>query len=219
MIIRESTMPNKDGSYILEYTQPLYEHEMTFPAVVIPVMHNERTQSDLIQLESFLKFGKYNNITDGTLAVFKICESNNIPMDNIGFVVNEENLYVDIELAETYVQLCECNFPVYVKPISRHSIYYMKLNEALILDNNYQSIYDSEHIANYCLYSLDEEGIGDTVKSVSKKLAAATKTLADKTRAFKNETSSKAKVLLKNQIDKLNSTIDFLKNKLSELKS
>lgn len=216
MIIKENDILNNMN--ILEQMNQLYENEMTFPAAVIPVIHNKRTNHDLIQLESFLKFGKYNNITDGSLAVFNICEANNITMNNIGFIVNEESLYEDPEIADTYIQLCEYNFPMYVAPISKHSIYSMKLNEALILDEDCLIVEESEHILNYCLFPLDESA-EDTVKSVAKKLAAVKKELSNKINQLKTETNSKAKVMLNNQINKLKSSADFLKNKLSKLSS
>lgn len=218
MIIKERDITDSNGSYILKYTDQLYEHEMTYPASIIPVIYSKKTNCDLIQLESFLQFGKYNNISDGTLAVSKICEANNISMKNIGFIVNEENLYNDSEVANTYIQLCEYNFPIFVKPISKHSIYYMKLNEALILDRNYANIEESDNIIKYCMYPIGES-LEDTRKTISKKLASVKQSLKEKINEFRNTTGADAKLMINNQINKLKSSAEFLKNKLSELKS
>lgn len=219
MIIRERDISDSNGSYILKYTDYLHEQEMTFPECVIPVIYNKRNDMDLIQLEAFLQFGKYNNINDGTEAIARICEYHNIPINNIGFIVNEESIYENQDISDTYIQLIENNFPIFVAPISQHSIYFMKLNEALILDDQYGYIEECPHLIEYCTCPINESSMEETRKSLSKKLASIQKSIADKVTEFKNTSSKTVKATLGNQIEKLKSAAEFVKNKLSSLTS
>lgn len=215
MIIKERDIIDSDGSYIFKYMNYLSE-EVSYPETVIPIIHNKKHNYDLIQLESFLKFGKYNNISDGTLAISKLCEYHNLSMKNIGFVINEESLYENSEISDTYIQLCEYNFPIYINPISKHSIYYMKLNEALILDKDYYNIEECNNIINYCMYPIQEEYLEDTRKTISKKLASVKKSIMEKINKLKKANNSEERFFLSKQIDKLKASATFLKNKLVE---
>ena len=198
---------------ILDRLEPLYEHEMTFPPSIVPVINNERHNLDLIQLESFLRYGKENDITDAGYAIAQVCQSNGISDNNIGFIVNEESLYEYDEVAETFRQLLEYNLPMFIAPISKNSIYYSKLHEAIILDEACVNIQESQNCINYCLQPLDES-LGDTKKSISKKLASIQKEINLKKAELK-QVMGESRVKIQQQITKLTDMASSLKSKLT----
>ena len=228
MLIKQNQLLGEATAFLdTLYRIPLSEN--AFPAKMVNVRHNPRLGRDLIQLESFLKFGQINGINDGGYAVHLICEANEVPSTIfIAFAVNEENLFLDTSLLETYCQLKNSNFNVYVSPISEYSPFCTKLQEALLYDDAYPDYASSPNLQRYVRESvLDDtkdsltKGVNNAKsavqggsKEVAGKLASIRKEIATKTAKMATATGS-AKVKLSQQINKLKSASKELTSGIS----
>lgn len=232
MLIKQNQLLGEATAFLdTLYRIPIEEN--AYPARMVNVHHNSRLGQDLIQLESFLKFGQVNGINDGGYAIHLICEANEVPSVNrIAFAVNEENLFLDISLLETYCQLKNSNFGVYVSPISDYSPFVTKLREALMFDSAYPDYESSPNLQQYVNESIlgdAKESVGrgiDKVKSaassgskeVAGKLASIRKEIATKTAKASTMTGS-AKVKLTQEINKLKSASKDLTSQLSSARN
>jgi len=207
--------------------------ENQYPARMVNIRHIPRLGRDLIQLESFLKFGQMNGINDGGYAIHLICEANEVPSTNhIAFEVNEANLFLDTTLLETYCQLKNSNFGVYISPISEYSPFYTKLNEALMFDDAYPDYESSPNLQQYVWESMLDDAKSEVSKGISKaksatqsgakevanKLASTRKKIGELT-AKASTASGPAKVKLTQQINKLKSASKDLTSQLGSTKS
>ena len=232
MLIRQNQLLGEATAFLdTLYRLPLNEN--TYPAHMINVRHNPRLGQDLIQLESFLAFGKINGINDAGYAIYTICEANDLPSVNrISFVVNEENLFSDVSLLETYCQLKNNNFGVYVAPISSYSPFYTKLHEALLFDDAYPDYESSPNLQRYVQESLLDDAKSEASKGISKtkqtvkngakeishKLASVHKKMGELS-AKASVATGPAKVKLTQQITKLKSASKDLTSQLSGMRN
>ena len=176
MLIKESSLHNVEN--ILNKLISI--DEFALPVGSIPVFHNERLDKYLIQLESFIDFSKEHNYSDGGYVISLVCRENNIEdeIDKIGFVIHEESLY-DKEMLNSYKQIKETVFPIYISRISKNDTYYNKLQNALTIDSFQESFDSCENIQNYCYKPINKrfgnEKIQESNYSLIKKLCSINK--------------------------------------------
>lgn len=231
MLIRQNQLLGEATAF-LDTLYRISINENAYPARMVNIRHIPRLGQDLIQLESFLKFGQMNGINDGGYAIHLICEANDVPSNRIAFTVNEENLFLDTSLLETYCQLKNSNFGVYVSPISEYSPFYIKLNEALMFDDAYPDYESSPNLQQYVWESMLDNTKSEVSKGISKAKSATqsgAKEVANKlasTRKKIGELAAKAstatgpaKVKLTQQINKLKSASKDLTSQLGSTKS
>ena len=231
MLIRQNQLLGEATAF-LDTLYRISVNENAYPARMVNIRHIPRLGQDLIQLESFLKFGQMNGINDGGYAIHLICEANEVPSSRIAFTVNEENLFLDTSLLETYCQLKNSNFGVYVSPISEYSPFYTKLNEALMFDDAYPDYESSPNLQQYVWESVLDDAKSEASKGISKAKSAThsgAKEVAHKlasTRKKVGELAAKAstatgpaKVKLTQQINKLKSASKDLTSQLGSVKS
>lgn len=231
MLIRQNQILGEATAF-LDTLYRVSLEENGYPAKMVNIRHNQRLGRDLIQLESFLKFGQMNGITDGGYAIHVVCEANGVPSTNIAFAVNEENLFLDVSLLETYCQLKNSNFGVYVQPISDYSLFRTHLNEALLFDDAYPDYESSIYLQQYVNESILDsakatatKGIGQAkgavsngTKEIASKLASIRKEIAIKS-SKAAATTGTAKVKLMQQVNKLKSAAKELSSQLSGAKN
>ena len=232
MLISQSQLFGEATAFLNEMDRLEYDdYENIYPATMVNITHNPRLSKDLIQLESFLQYGQLNGIDDGGYAIYRVCEANEVPLDNLAFTVHEENLYIDPMLLNTCIDLSESNFEIFISPISSDSIFYTRLTEALQFDMAYDGYENSPNLQAYVNESiLDtartkvESGakkvkgaVSGGVKEVAGKLASIRKQIAEKTQKLWNSTGT-AKVAIKRQIDKLKGAFKALGQKAGHLK-
>lgn len=232
MLISQSQLFGEATAFLNEMDRLEYDdYENIYPATMVNITHNPRLSKDLIQLESFLQYGQLNGIDDGGYAIYRVCEANEVPLDNLAFTVHEENLYIDPILLNTCVDLSESNFEIFISPISSDSIFYTRLTEALQYDMAYDGYENSPNLQAYVNESiLDtartkvESGakkvkgaVSGGVKEVAGKLASIRKQIAEKTKKLWSSTGT-AKVAIKRQIDKLKGAFKALSTKAGHLK-
>lgn len=232
MLISQSQLFGEATAFLNEMDRLEYDdYENIYPATMVNITHNPRLSKDLIQLESFLQYGQLNGIDDGGYAIYRVCEANEVPLDNLAFTVHEENLYIDPILLNTCIDLSESNFEIFISPISSDSIFYTRLTEALQYDMAYDGYENSPNLQAYVNESiLDtartkvESGakkvkgaVSGGVKEVAGKLASIRKQIAEKTKKLWSSTGT-AKVAIKRQIDKLKGAFKALSTKAGHLK-
>ena len=242
MIISEKEL-FKTSDALLEGLDYLNQDECAYNEKMVNVRYNERYNQNLIQLESCLKYGIDSGIENGGYIIHRICEECEIPHENIGFVVNEANIYADEEICDFYCQILESGIPVHIIPVSDESIYYQRLMEALEMDEDAETFDQCYNLQSYITESIIDtakdnimggvskvknavKGIADKAKSaitsgirgISNKLASVRKALHSKISQLSSATGS-AKALLKRQISKLRDTASSLKSELSKAKS
>ena len=232
MLISQSQLFGEATAFLNEMDRLEYDdYENIYPASMVNITHNPRLSKDLIQLESFLQYGQLNDIDDGGYAIYRVCEANEVPLDNLAFTVHEENLYIDPMLLNTCIDLSESNFEIFISPISSDSIFYTRLTEALQYDMAYDGYENSPNLQAYVNESiLDtartkvESGakkvkgaVSGGVKEVAGKLASIRKQIAEKTKKLWSSTGT-AKVAIKRQIDKLKGAFKALGQKAGHLK-
>ena len=231
MLIRQNQLLGEATSF-LDSIERLSLDEAAFTPFQVNVRHNQRLGQDLVQLESFLSFAQANGIDDAGFALHKVCEANEVPRDALAFLANEENLLADDELIETFSELKEAGFPVHVAAISDGSPYYLRLLEAISLDQAYDTYEDSPNLRSYVNESIIDDvkakasSAASTVKekasggakAVASKLASVRKEIAKKSSELLKATGP-AKVFIKRQIDKLKSAAKELKVKLAGAKN
>lgn len=232
MLISQSQLFGEATAFLNEMDRLEYDdYENIYPATMVNITHNPRLSKDLIQLESFLQYGQLNGIDDGGYAIYRVCEANEVPLDNLAFTVHEENLYIDPMLLNTCIDLSESNFEIFISPISSDSIFYTRLTEALQYDMAYDGYENSPNLQAYVNESiLDtartkvESGakkvkgaVSGGVKEVAGKLASIRKQIAEKTKKLWSSTGT-AKIAIKRQIDKLKGAFKALSAKAGHLK-
>jgi len=221
MVIKESQF-TESALTLLDQLNTLTEedHIDVYPASMVPIVHVERLGQDLIRLESFMQYSQANGIIDGGRAIAKVCEACECPLDNIGFMVSEANLYADDDLMETMVQICEANFPVHLIAESDDSIYSVKLREAMVMDEPYDKLEECENLSNYVFTAIVTEAgmVEDTKNTIAKKLAAVRKAISAQVSKV-NSSSGSAKVFASNQLKKLKSVAQALKQRLVDAKN
>lgn len=232
MLISQSQLFGEATAFLNEMDRLEYDdYENIYPATMVNITHNPRLSKDLIQLESFLQYGQLNGIDDGGYAIYRVCEANEVPLDNLAFTVHEENLYIDPMLLNTCIDLSESNFEIFISPISSDSIFYTRLTEALQYDMAYDGYENSPNLQAYVNESiLDtartkvESGakkvkgaVSGGVKEVAGKLASIRKQISEKTKKLWSSTGT-AKVAIKRQIDKLKGALKALGQKAGHLK-
>lgn len=227
MLIKQNQLLGEATAF-LNTLDRLLVNENTFPAQMVNVRHNSRLGKDLVQLESFLQFGQTNGVNDGGYALHLVCEANDLPSHNhLAFVVNEESLFSDISILETYCQLKNSNFNVYISPISNYSPYYTKLQEALALDEAYPTYEESPNLQRYLTESIVDDAkskISSGVSSAQNTIKSSTKDAASKLASVRKEISAKmskaatatgsAKVHIMRQVDKLKGLASDLKSQI-----
>ena len=231
MLIKQHQLFGEAVAFLDKLNERLPFDESVYSAHQVNVRHNQRLGQDLVQLESFLGFAQANGIDDAGFALHKVCEANEVPRDSLAFLAQEENLLADDELLETFEQIRESGFPVYVARISDASPYWTKLNEALALDEDCEDYFSSSNLIQYV-----NEGVLDdarakmnsginTIKSktsagskvIASKLASVRKAIAQKTNEMA-KAAAPAKAAIKRQIDKLKVAASELKSKLVSAK-
>ena len=84
---------------------------------VIPVTENSRLGKYIISVEDISSFCE-NSEKDPGYVISKICESNNIPIDNIAFSVNEDSIILGESVANLSIDIANYGIPVYAAPTS-----------------------------------------------------------------------------------------------------
>lgn len=138
-----------DSVAMLDKLNYLDESDCSYNPTMVNIFYNSKLDKDLIKLEQFAQYADYNGISDAGYAISSVCESNNVPLSNIGFVVDEASILADDYLMETSKLLRENGFKVVVTPESDESYFYQQLNEALEMDANY-TFEDSVNLLAYC---------------------------------------------------------------------
>jgi len=234
MVYNDKILSSKDSFDILDNFGYLSE-SYTTPEMVT-IRYSNRTDQNMIQLESMIEYTIFNGINDVEEAIQKICESNKID-ENISFCVNETSLYADEVMLETVNLLKENQYRVNIMPILRSSVYYTKLQEALELDDDCIDYDTSDNLIFYVNESISDnfnavkEKVGNLYDSakdnlttniakikegreaLANKYAAIKQTISEKMEAAKR-TTGEAKVKLLQQINKLKEAATNIKNKL-----
>lgn len=220
MVIKESQF-TESPLMLLDQLDSLSEADnmSAYPPSMVTITHVNRLDQDLIRLESFMHYSQTNGISDGGLAIAKVCEACKCPVEKIGFMVSEANLYADDELMDTMVQISDAGFPVHLIEESEVSVYYTKLKEALVMDDPYENLSECENLKKYCSTSLfNEASIGEAKEAIAKKLAAVRKAIAEKITAMQNANGAN-KAFLAKQLDKLKAMANNLKGRLVDAKN
>lgn len=236
MIYNDKVLASKDPCDILDSFGYLSESYTT--ADMVTIRYSDRLDQNMIQLESMVDYSIANGIDDVEAAIKHICEDNHID-ENVSFCVNETSLYEDAQMLDTVRALKENQYRVNIMPISKSSIYYTKLQEALAIDYDCAEYDTSEALMQY----VNEGVIGDTIdraktrasnaynyvkenlssnasklkegrNALANKYAAIKRTIGEKYEAAKRATGE-AKVALLKQIDKLKTAASNIKQKLS----
>lgn len=231
MLIRQSQLLGEATAF-LDSIDRLALEESTYDPHMVTVRHNTRLGQDLVQLESFLGFAQANGIDDAGLALHRVCEANDVPRNSLAFLVNEESIYADDEICETFAQLQEAGFPCHVARISEVNPYYTRLLEALALDEDVTTFEESTNLQKYInesiidtakqkagdAYDTAKNKVKSGVDAVAKKLASVKRAIAEKMEQAKKLPAS-GKAFAIRQIDKLKKVAAKLKAKLVELKN
>ena len=221
MIIKESQF-TESALMLLDQLDTLTEsdHMDAYPASMVPIVHVERLGQDLIRLESFMEYSQANGISNGGHAIAKVCEACECPLDNIGFMVSEANVYADNEIMETMAQIHEAGFPIHLIAESDDSVYSVKLREAMVMDEPYDKLEECVNLSNYCFKPImNEAGMAeDTKNTIARKLAAVRKAISAQVAKVNSATGS-AKVFANNQLKKLKSAAEALKGRLVDAKN
>jgi hypothetical protein len=236
MIYNDKVLASKDPCDILDSFGYLRESYTT--ANMVAIRYSDRLEQNMIQLESMVDFAITNGIDNAEIAIKRICEDNHID-ENITFCVNETSLYEDIQMLDTVKALKENQYRVNIMPISKDSIYYTKLQEALAIDDDCIDYDTSEALMQY----VNEGIIGDTIdraktrasnaynyvkdnltnnvsnlkenrNALASKYASIKRTIGEKYEAAKRATGE-AKVKFLQQINKLKVAANNIKQKLS----
>ena len=150
MLITQESLSRPVINYKLLNSLPILEHTYDrYSEYMVPVIRSDSTGENLIKLESFCEYSDSNSIDDAGYAISTICEINNISPRAVGFYVEETNCYTNDILLETADILKEHGYHVYMSPISSSSFYYQALQEAFLMDQNYE-LEDSENLIAYC---------------------------------------------------------------------
>jgi len=237
MIYNSRELDTRDTFNLLDDFGYLTESDTHFPASMVNVKYSSRLDQNMIQLESMVDYALANGISNASIAMQNICEANHVDESILSVCVNEDSIYADEEMADTVRCMKEAGYSVNIMPIPSTSVYYIKLQEALELDEGYD-FESSEHLQYYLneniledirdkasdTFSSAKKYVGrnvdnmknayqDTKSGIAKKYAALKKTISEKYAAAKKATGE-AKVALLKQIDKLKSAAASLKSKL-----
>ena len=225
MLYSQNDLRLGDSLDILDSLDYLDESECNISPESVPIFYSLRLDQEMIQLESMINYALSIDESNVPRVINEICKANNAHANKISFMVNEQNLYDDKLLSETVHALRENGYLVNIKPISSKSIYYTRLQEALITDNN-KSYEDSEELQSY----LDENFIMDAQEKlknnfnrnvnnmkqagqdISNKYAAISKTIREKYQQAR-ELTGQAKETILRQIDKLKNMANNLRSK------
>lgn len=225
MLYSQNDLRLGDSLDILDSLDYLDESECNIYPESVPVCYSLRLDQEMIQLESMINYALSIDESNVPRVINEICKANNAHSNKISFMVNEQNLYDDKLLSETVHALRENGYLVNIKPISSKSIYYTRLQEALITDNN-KSYEDSEELQSY----LNENFIMDAQdklknnfnrnvnnmkqagQDIANKYAAISKTIREKYQQAR-ELTGQAKETILRQIDKLKNMANNLRSK------
>ena len=234
MIYDAKSLASKDPCDILDSFGYLRESYTT--ADMVAIRYSNRLDQNMIQLESMVDYSISNGIYDLDKAITNVCESNHVD-ENISFCVNETSLYEDLQMVDTVNLLRENQYRVNIMPISRSSIYYTELQEALAMDDDCIDYDTSDNLMFYVNESISnnfdavKEKVGSLYNSakdnlttnlakikegreaLANKYAAIKQTISEKMEAAKRATGE-AKVKLLQQINKLKEAATNIKNKL-----
>lgn len=225
MIYSKNDLRLGDSLDVLDSLDHLDESDCNIFPESVPICYSLRLDQEMIQLESMINYALSIDESNVPRVINEICKANNAHANKISFMVNEQNLYDDKLLSETVHALRENGYLVNIKPISSKSVYYTRLQEALITDNN-KSYEDSEELQSY----LDENFIMDAQdklknnfnrnvnnmkqvgQDISNKYAAISKTIREKYQQAR-ELTGQAKETILRQIDKLKNMANNLRSK------
>ena len=225
MLYSQNDLRQGDSLDILDSLDYLDESDCNISPESVPICYSLRLDQEMIQLESMIDYALSIDESNVPRVINEICKANNAHTNKISFMVNEQNLYDDKLLSETVHALRENGYLVNIKPISSKSIYYTRLQEALITDNN-KSYEDSEELQSY----LNENFIMDAQdklknnfnrnvnnmkqagQDIANKYAAISKTIREKYQQAR-ELTGQAKETILRQIDKLKNMANNLRSK------
>ena len=225
MLYSQNDLRLGDSLDVLDSLDHLDESDCNISPESVPICYSLRLDQEMSQLESMINYALSIDEYNVPRVINEICKANNAHTNKISFMVNEQNLYDDKLLSETVHALRENGYLVNIKPISSKSIYYTRLQEALITDNN-KSYEDSEELQSY----LDENFIMDAQEKlknnfnrnvnnmkqagqdIANKYAAISKTIREKYQQAR-EATGQAKETILRQIDKLKNMANNLRSK------
>ena len=225
MLYSQNDLRLGDSLDILDSLDHLDESECKISPESVPICYSLRLDQEMIQLESMINYALSIDDANVPRVINEICKANNAHTNKISFMVNEQNMYDDKLLSETVHALRENGYLVNIKPISSKSIYYTRLQEALITDNN-KSYEDSEELQSYLNenfiidaqeklknnFNRNVNNMKQVGQDISNKYAAISKTIREKYQQAR-ELTGQAKETILRQIDKLKNMANNLRSK------
>ena len=144
--------------------------EESYSPAMIPVTENSRLDKYVVSLEDINSYCE-NTSADPGYIVSQICETNNIPVDDIAFSVTQESIILQDEVAKNAIYLMNEGAEVLAKPVVHDALYdvleedcariYQGLDPVFLnevttgylakklgLDTKYDNSYEDPHIYN-----------------------------------------------------------------------
>lgn len=144
--------------------------EESYSPAMIPVTENSRLDKYVVSLEDINSYCE-NTSADPGYIVSQICETNNIPVDDIAFSVTQESIILQDEVAKNAIYLMNEGAEVLAKPVVHDALYdvleedcarvYQGLDPVFLnevtagylakklgLDTKYDNSYENPHIYN-----------------------------------------------------------------------
>ena len=163
MLIKESEIMSSPLDDIQYIEQPISE-------ATIPVTENSRLSKYVVSVEDISQFCEDTN-SDPGYVISQICETNNIPVDDIAFSVTQESIILQDEVAKNAIYLMNEGAEVLAKPVVHDALYdvleedcariYQGLDPVFLnevttgylakklgLDTKYDNSYENPHIYN-----------------------------------------------------------------------
>ena len=106
-----------EATAVVSNSRFLRESESVFYPEMIPVVESVVYNTNVMRLEDLCEYATSNGITDAGKAITSICECNDIDT-NVSFSVDEVNMLMDDELAETAKAFVENGYQVFRVPIA-----------------------------------------------------------------------------------------------------
>ena len=221
MIFNSRDLDTRDSFELLDEMGYLDEADTYFPAAMVNIRYSSRLDQNMIQLESMVQYVLANGIDNASIAMDKICEENKVDSDILSICVNEASLYEDGEMMDTVRCMKENGYKVNIMPISRDSVYYTKLQEALELDEEY-NFESSDHLQHYLNENILEDirdKASNAAKAVQKHIGRNVDNMKNAYNGVANHISNKYneyKTTTQNNVEKLENTYNETKASIAK---
>ena len=101
----------------------IHENTEYFPELVI-IRESREYNTNIIRIEDLVEYATSNGITNGTQAIFNVCEASDVHPSTISLSLDEVNAYIDQEMLDTAKHFSEAGFKIFLNPISKHDPVY-----------------------------------------------------------------------------------------------